>query len=513
MDVVNPLNVFKGPDSIRNYFNPDEQPPVPLVELPEKLNPFRGDGVRIYVKLLTSLPAQNVKALPALNMLLNEPSAAERSLVEVSSGSTVTSLSIAARVLYDNDDTTAFVSNKAALDRVRELQFYGLRVALYGGPTYTETTDPRGPVEWARRLGRENDKILNLGQYDNVYNWKSHERWTGPQIWKQLPEINVFCMGMGSTGCVTGTGMYLKSQKPSVKVLGVCNVEADIVPGPRERPMHETSPFPWKEVVDFTEIVSSEESYRTSLRLSREGIITGPSTGMALKGLLNFLQQAKDNGTLNTYADKSTGEISCVFISCDLPQKHVDTYFKKLGPEEFKPIVNEELFAYDQHVYSFRWEIDPEEVQNDISGIIDQVKNCILSKNPGELTNGDSVSAVPSSIRFVDLRSRVDFDLCHVKSAYNFPMSGLTAETKSPFDFGDINALIEQSKGVDSLLKSPELSKWLSGATSPLVVLCYNGETSRLMTAALRAQGVEAYSFKGGMPGLAKYLDINTPGH
>ncbi len=164
-------------------------------------------------------------------MLLNEPSVADKSIVEVSSGSTVTSLAITARVLYDNDDTTAFVSNKASLDRVRELQFYGIKVALYGGPTYTETTDPRGPVEWARRLGREDSKIVNLGQYDNEHNWKSHERWTGPQIWKQLPEINIFSMGMGSTGCVTGTGMFLKSQKPSVKVLGVCNEKVTAAEG------------------------------------------------------------------------------------------------------------------------------------------------------------------------------------------------------------------------------------------------------------------------------------------
>ena len=64
MATANPLNIFKGSDSLRKYFNPDEQPPLPLVELPEKLNPFRRDGVRIYAKLLTSLPAQNVKALP-----------------------------------------------------------------------------------------------------------------------------------------------------------------------------------------------------------------------------------------------------------------------------------------------------------------------------------------------------------------------------------------------------------------------------------------------------------------
>ena len=46
------------------YFDPDLQPPLPLVELPAKLNPFKDDNVRIYAKMATALPAQNVKCLP-----------------------------------------------------------------------------------------------------------------------------------------------------------------------------------------------------------------------------------------------------------------------------------------------------------------------------------------------------------------------------------------------------------------------------------------------------------------
>ncbi|KAG8525193.1 uncharacterized protein KY384_008837 [Bacidia gigantensis] len=513
MYVVNPLNTFKGTDSLRKYFDPDAQPPLPLVELPEKLNPFRGDGVRIYAKMLTALPAQNVKALPALNMLLNDEAAADGSIKEVSSGSTVTSLAITARVLYDNDDTTAFVSNKASLDRVRELQFYGLKVALYGGPTYTETTDPRGPVEWARRLGREDSKTVNLGQYDNDFNWKSHERWTGPQVWKQLPEIDIFCMGMGSTGCVTGAGRYLKSQKPSVKVLGVCNDEADLVPGPRERPLHETSPFPWKEIVDFTENVSSLESYRVSMRLSREGLIAGPSSGMNLQGLFNFLQREKENGTLREYADPVTGEISCVFVCCDLPQKHVDTYFKKLPPEEFQPTINDELFAVDQHVYSFRWEIDPRESEQQLEGILPLIKElgaCEGSKGTDE-PDSDHFSR---AVRFVDLRCPNDFKSCHVTGAYSCPLPNSMAETPTPFDFGDTKVLLDQWKELNVMLRNQEASQWLSDKESPLVVIDYNGDTSRILTAILRAQGVEAYSFRDGMPGVLKYLNSEDhPNH
>lgn len=54
---------------MRKFFDPDYQPPLPLVELPDGLNPFRQDGVRIYGKLMTSLPCQNVKALPGMASL------------------------------------------------------------------------------------------------------------------------------------------------------------------------------------------------------------------------------------------------------------------------------------------------------------------------------------------------------------------------------------------------------------------------------------------------------------
>lgn len=60
----NHLNVYIGPDSLQKYFDPDCQPPLPLVEIPRHLNPFYDDGVRIYAKMMSMHPANNVKALP-----------------------------------------------------------------------------------------------------------------------------------------------------------------------------------------------------------------------------------------------------------------------------------------------------------------------------------------------------------------------------------------------------------------------------------------------------------------
>lgn len=52
---------------MKQYLDPDTQPPLPLVEIPDRLNPFREDGVRIYAKMMTALPCQNVKALPGMS--------------------------------------------------------------------------------------------------------------------------------------------------------------------------------------------------------------------------------------------------------------------------------------------------------------------------------------------------------------------------------------------------------------------------------------------------------------
>ena len=60
----NPLNVYTGPESVKKYFDPNEAPPLPLVELPEALNPYRGRGIRVYAKMMTMHPANNVKSMP-----------------------------------------------------------------------------------------------------------------------------------------------------------------------------------------------------------------------------------------------------------------------------------------------------------------------------------------------------------------------------------------------------------------------------------------------------------------
>ena len=112
--------------------------------------------------------------------------------------------------------------------------------------------------------------------------------------------------------------------KTNIKDERVCCPVGDIIPGPRTFPLVEKCGFPWKQTLDAVETVESVHAYRLSMILSREGLICGPSSGMNLKGLLSFLQKARENGELQRYAEPATGEISCVFNCCGLLYQYLD---------------------------------------------------------------------------------------------------------------------------------------------------------------------------------------------
>src|SRR4051812_22761698 len=96
------LSVFEGPAAIRDFLDPGNHPPLPLVELPETLNPFASVGVRIFAKLMYLLPLLNVKSLPAIGMLQGAKEAGRldgvEALVENSSGNTAFALGVVAPV-------------------------------------------------------------------------------------------------------------------------------------------------------------------------------------------------------------------------------------------------------------------------------------------------------------------------------------------------------------------------------------------------------------------------------
>ncbi|KAK3290229.1 tryptophan synthase beta subunit-like PLP-dependent enzyme [Chaetomium fimeti] len=488
----NPLNVYKGPDSVRSYFHPESSPPLPLVEIPDRLNPYRGDGVRIYAKMMSMHPANNVKSMPALNLLENGVEKGKtKTVIEYSSGSTVISMSLIARVFYNLADVRAYLSNKTSPAKLRMMQFFGLDITLFGGPSQPEPHDERGGIRAAEREAMEDDSKINPNQYNNDDNWKSHIRWTGPQILRQLPEINVLCAGMGTSGTMTGLGTYFKKAKPTVFRVGVCTAPGDRVPGPRSHALLAPVQFPWKSSVDHLEEVGSHDSFALSLSLCREGLVCGPSSGFNLKGLYKFIARRKADGSLAELAGEN-GEVHCVFLSCDLPYQYMSEYFERLGAEYFPMIQNEHLAKVDIYRYDDEWEKEP-------AAALDLffTQDDILA---------DALFPVTSKVKpqpqtsIIDFRQPLDFHDFHLPGSVNVPF--VHEDTPSPFS--EPRVLESLWERLEETFKAPstELRELFQGRR--ILLLCYDGDSARVATSVLRAKGHEAHSIKGGFRALRK---------
>jgi hypothetical protein len=103
----------------------------PLVELPESLNPFSQDGVRIYAKLMATHPANNVKAEMAVESELYSTIVLVFPETTPESSMFITDLSV-------SDTSEA---------RLRLMQFFGLDLTLFGGPSQPLPYDGRGGIQ------------------------------------------------------------------------------------------------------------------------------------------------------------------------------------------------------------------------------------------------------------------------------------------------------------------------------------------------------------------------------
>ena len=152
------LNVFKGDNAILDYLNPESQVFTPLVELPKKLNPFYEDSVRIYAKLLNTLPLTNVKSIPAFNMLKEMEHKGKlkniHTIIENSSGNTVLSLAVIGRLL-GIPNTKAFVSYEVPFGKLQMLQLFGVEPLVNKEPICPDPADKTSGIYKAKKMGKK----------------------------------------------------------------------------------------------------------------------------------------------------------------------------------------------------------------------------------------------------------------------------------------------------------------------------------------------------------------------
>lgn len=114
------------------------------------------------------------------------------------------------------------------------------------------------------------------------------------------------------------------------------------VPGARTEKLLKLVDFDWRSHVGHIERAESEVSYRLSMAMSRRGLMVGPTSGLALAGLLQYLEKVKESSQLDELRN-AEGEVLCVFPCPDGPLPYLDEYPKYVDASEFPPIQNEEM--------------------------------------------------------------------------------------------------------------------------------------------------------------------------
>ena len=74
---------------------------------------------------------------------------------------------------------------------------------------------PTGPCAGPRRWPQQHPEWWFPYQYANPANPKTHYEGTGPEIWRDCPEITHFIAGLGTAGTLMGVGRFLKERNPT----------------------------------------------------------------------------------------------------------------------------------------------------------------------------------------------------------------------------------------------------------------------------------------------------------
>lgn len=318
-------NVFKGEKATFNYLTPGAMGPSPVVELPAHLNPYLKDGVHIYIKLVQTAPLSNIKSLPSWYMLDSIPKAELKKikhLVEYSSGNTVMSLTILARH-FGIPNMHAIITPDVPQNKQKILRLLGTDLIISNGPGSPDVAGTEGGIWDAKEMGKQFG-WKNLHQYINPNSPKASSEVIGKELFEQFgKKINIFAASLGTGGTVTGSGTYLKKKIPNIFIIGTSIKNGSSIPGSRGEDAVKKLFFPWQKVVDQEVPVATKPAFEMSLKLIREGLFVGPSTGMQLAGILETLEKMKK-------ARKLKKNTNVVFIGCDTMFPYIDEYFEVL---------------------------------------------------------------------------------------------------------------------------------------------------------------------------------------
>jgi cysteine synthase len=258
---------------------------TPLVDI-SSLSP--NPSVRLLVKLEGQNPGGSVKDRVALSMVddaeergVLKPGEPGQILLEPTSGNTGIGLAMVCRAR--GYTLRVVMPSNVSAERRQLLQILGAEIIESPG-----SEGSNGAVRMARRLAEEHPELIFLYQYGNHANPRAHYVGTGPEIWRDCPEVTHFVAGLGTSGTLLGVGRYLKEQNPAVKIWAIEPPAGEMVDGLRNLDDGYIPPIftdlGGRELLDRKTVVGPADSIEWARRLAGVGIFAGLSTGAALAG-------------------------------------------------------------------------------------------------------------------------------------------------------------------------------------------------------------------------------------
>jgi [CysO sulfur-carrier protein]-thiocarboxylate-dependent cysteine synthase len=267
---------------------------TPLVGIHE-LSP--NPDVAIFAKLEGQNPGGSSKDRIALKMVeLAEKEGVLRpgdTILEPTSGNTGIGLAIVAR--RRGYRLRVVMPENVSIERRQLLEIFGADIVLSPG-----AEGSNGAIRMSEQMAVEHPEFVRLFQYGNPANPLAHYETTGPEIWRDCPEVDVFVAGLGTSGTLMGVGRYLKEQNPSVQIVAVEPPSGELVQGLRSLDDGFVPPIFDPDVLDRKLIVRPRESIEWVRRLLDEcGVFAGISSGAAVAGAVKAAAQL-DAGTVVT---------------------------------------------------------------------------------------------------------------------------------------------------------------------------------------------------------------------
>lgn len=286
---------------------------TPIIEL-KNIEEKHNLKATVLAKLEYFNPAGSVKDRVAKAMIED----AEKSgvlkkgatIIEPTSGNT--GIGLASVATAKGYKTILTMPETMSIERRNLLKAYGAEIVLTDG-----IKGMSGAIAKANELKEEIENAVILGQFVNPANPKVHYETTGPEIFEDTDgNVDIFVAGVGTGGTLSGTGKYLKSKNPSVKVVAVEPATSPVLSEGHGGP-HKIQGIGAGFVPDtldtkiYDEIITvkNEDAFATANTIAKsEGILVGISSGAALWAAVELAKRPENEGKTIVALLPDTGE-------------------------------------------------------------------------------------------------------------------------------------------------------------------------------------------------------------